>query len=40
MGHTITEKILGKACGKEVIPGEIVNVRIDKLMNLQNNADC
>lgn len=34
MGHTITEKILGKACGKEVIPGEIVNVRIDKLMTM------
>lgn len=34
MGHTITEKILGKACGKDVIPGEIVNVRIDKLMTM------
>ena len=34
MGHTITEKILGKACGKSVIPGEIVNVKIDRLMTM------
>ena len=34
MGHTITEKILGNACGKEVVPGELVNVKVDKLMTM------
>ena len=34
MGHTITEKILGRACGKEVVPGELVNAKIDKLMTM------
>lgn len=34
MGKTITEKILGNACGKEVVPGEIVNVKVDKLMTM------
>lgn len=29
---TITEKIISKACGKDVKPGEIVNAKIDKLM--------
>lgn len=34
MGYTITEKILGKACGKNVVPGEIVNIKVDKLMTM------
>lgn len=34
MGMTITEKILSKACGKEVKPGEIVNVKIDRMMTM------
>jgi 3-isopropylmalate/(R)-2-methylmalate dehydratase large subunit len=39
MGMTITEKIISKACGKDkVIPGEIVSVKIDKLMTMDANA--
>jgi 3-isopropylmalate/(R)-2-methylmalate dehydratase large subunit len=32
MGMALTEKILSKACGRSVMPGEIVNVNVDKLM--------
>lgn len=31
MGNTITEKILGRACGHAVRPGEIVDVVVDRL---------
>ena len=30
MGHTIIEKIIGKNIGREVKPGDIVTVNVDR----------
>jgi len=38
MGKTFAEKILGKKAGKEVVPGEIVIVKPDKLMSHDNTS--
>lgn len=35
---TLTEKILARGCGKAVIPGEIVEVSVDRAMIHDNNA--
>lgn len=32
MGHTIIEKIIGKNIGREVKPGDIVTVNVDRVM--------
>ena len=32
MGHTIIEKIIGRNIGKEVKPGDIVTVNVDRVM--------
>ena len=32
MGHTIIEKIIGKNIGREVKPGDIVTVNVDRYM--------
>ena len=34
MGHTIIEKIIGKNIGREVKPGDIVTVNVDRVMIL------
>lgn len=34
VGQTITEKILSKACGHDVQPGEIINAKVDRLMTM------
>lgn len=38
MGMTVTEKILSKACGRNVRPDEIVEARVDKLMVVDMSA--
>lgn len=38
MTGTISEKILSRACGKEVRAGEIVNAKVDKAMSHENAA--
>ena len=39
MGMTITEKILSKACSQDkVVPGEIINAKVEKLMTMDANA--
>ncbi len=38
MGKTFAEKILGKKAGKEVVPGEIVEVKPDVAMSHDNTA--
>lgn len=38
MGKTLAEKILGKKAGKEVVPGEIVEVEPDVAMSHDNTA--
>ena len=34
MGHTIIEKILGSHAGREVSPGDIVDINIDKIVEV------
>ena len=38
MGKTFSEKILGKKAGKDVVPGEIVEVEPDVAMSHDNTA--
>ena len=32
MGHTIIEKIIGRNTGRDVKPGDIVTVHVDRVM--------
>ena len=38
MGKTFAEKVLGKKAGKEVVPGEIIVVKADRLLSHDNTS--